>query len=158
MIYPRLPPAFARDSDMQKRMSFLLPPTNQPKGRKQDDMNKKELIDEIKALNATEEKLKEQIFDLHELQTQKRKELANLFGWEAYGLKVGDKIQFEKRTLRKTETITIIIDAFSIWFKNFEEDTEPTIRGTRVLKDGSIGSKEESWYSVRQDGEFVKVS
>jgi hypothetical protein len=120
-------------------------------------MDKKELIDKINELNATEETLKNQLFDLREQQTERKKELANLFGWEAYGLKVGDKIQFQKRTLRKTETITIIIDSFNLWFRNFDEDTEPTIMGTRVLKDGSIGLKEESWYSVRQDGEFTKV-
>lgn len=80
-------------------------------------------------------------------------EYSNAIAFQSYGLRIGDVIEWEKKTLRKTETVRIKITGFGAFFREDNEDyidMEPRITGTVIKRDGTLGTKQETYYSFEK--------
>lgn len=84
-------------------------------------------------------------------------EYSNAVAMKVYGLKIGDVIEWNKKTFRKNEPVRIQITKFNCSVReDYDDDFDPTITGTVIKKDGTLGVKEETWWSY-QSIPFVKI-
>lgn len=111
-------------------------------------MNTHETRKQIMELKNKYDALREQLELTHQQELELRRQYAEHLAEKYLGLKVGDVIEYVKKSWRKTETVRIQITHFSASLRDLEyEDKHPTVYGVRILKSGQIGSKEESIYS-----------
>jgi hypothetical protein len=121
-------------------------------------MDTKKLIDNVRKLETKWEDLEQQKRNVRKEIKEIQKTLSDYWGFETYGLKIGDKIQWKEKTWRgKVNTITMIITEFSCRLYGDNEDKTPIITGTVILRNGQVGVKQESWYSEQQSGKFTKL-
>jgi len=107
------------------------------------------IIKEIQQIENQQDRLRDEIKRLHSISQSMRRDVAAYWGEKTYGLKVGDRISWVKKSWRgKTSTVTIEITYFQCYIRNPEdpEDMTPSIHGLRVLKDGTFGKNEDVWY------------
>lgn len=121
-------------------------------------MDTRKAIAEIFEIERQREELSEQEESLRKKEMKIRSDVAEYWGMQSYGLKVGDKIQWTEETWRKKKKIiTIVITEFNCYIRDVEdhEDKEPSIYGLRILKDGTAGKNSDSWYPHMK--KFVKL-
>jgi hypothetical protein len=124
-------------------------------------MNTQDVMKQILELENQQGILDEKKRALFNQEKKLRSELAAYWAWQTYGLRVGDRITWMERYGYRDGKIAITIEITkfsSRLYDDLTEDTTPTINGVRILKDGTVGSKTDSWYSIDQNGKFTKVA
>lgn len=124
-------------------------------------MDKEELKSRILENNKKRIEVEESLFDLRKEKNRLVFELSNIYGEKAYGLKIGDRIRVSKPRYQKPEISIIQITGFVIYVSYDELKDEhnkyPNIEGKRILKDGRLGIREETFY-IYEDTIIEKVT
>lgn len=120
-------------------------------------MDKEFLKNRIAEIDKRLEQLEEERARLKDERNGCAEELSYIYAELAYGLKVGDRIRFEKKNFRKSEVITIQITEFGVNTTSYlfgvdvdEMNKKPSIHGVRILKNGEVGTKKESWWAHKK--------
>jgi hypothetical protein len=110
-------------------------------------MDTKKVLTEIKEIEEQLDALSEQRKTLREKFSSLAKDYSNYIGEKYTGLKIGDRINFTRKTWRRSENVTMQVTGFNAYIREDKTDDKgPTITGVRVLKSGEIGTRSENVY------------
>lgn len=122
-------------------------------------MDIKNELKEMQALEETEKNLKDQADECRSEIFKIRNNISVYLAEKHLNLKIGDVVQYTKKTWKKSEDVKIKITGFSAHIRSDSdyEDTHPVIIGVRIKKDGTQGEREERIYA-HEKIEWKKIS